>query len=57
MFRTIMTIITNIKLFPSQPIHLGRWGNKNHFVKNYYANIDHCGTCSFDKVKKIELKK
>ena len=38
-------------------IPLGRWErNQNVPLKIDWANVDHCGTCSFDKVKSIPLK-
>lgn len=41
------------KIRQDVPKPLGRWSvdksNENINIVNYYSNIDHCGTCNYEK--------
>lgn len=46
MFRTVYTVLSNIKIVHTPPPPLGRWGNhcdKSSYIKNVLANHDCCG--------------
>jgi len=51
MFRKLVRIFITMK----EPSVLGRWAltdMKKNKIKIDWANIDHCGTCSYEEKKK-----
>ena len=54
MFRKLIRIFITMK----EPSVLGRWAltdMKKNKIKIDWANIDHCGTCSYEAKKKPEI--
>lgn len=50
-------LFRRLRSLPPPP--LGRWCTKDktkNDLKIDMANVDHCGTCSFDEPKKTDLK-
>lgn len=59
MMNIVRRLMTKIR--DNQKVLLGRWNinknDKNLYLTNYYANIDHCGTCMYEtKVVENSLK-
>jgi len=56
MIKRFLTYFNSFKTH--QPIiPLGRWTrNQNTHLKVDWANIDHCGTCSFSRLDNVILK-
>ena len=53
MFRKVFRMF----IVSREPALLGRWtitDMKQNKIKIDWANVDHCGTCSYDKPKKKE---